>query len=377
MNDKIKNFGADHLASLNLNASQANNDEDAEDTDDDSPEALERKAQLRSVRETLNAMSQGRRSQPNQPIRMTCADESDSDSSDASEEDPDTPDSSDTESNDDDATSQSNTSRNRSRKSSSRPNADELGTQIEEPVAQPKKRRALHKPQFADDPENCVRMYTIMECMTKNGREQPPYTRQAFLNYDEAIEAVKELANRYRDNKPSDVNESWDDDLYQGTFTMDKEGENMLDIWLGVDFKSKDMNPADCGMNEIRKLRFFEKTYFVKRTIVRRTTNAETGVERETTEPEILNHWSDIELANNHALELFIKYLKPAGAKIDHVNYHVNKVIPALRKARQDLGWQVPFFVEMDRADGLEWLPVEIISVCFEVDLYKIKGPLN
>lgn len=335
------------------------------------------------LRETLHSMSQGRKSQLSQPIRMTCANESDSDSSDASEEDPDTPqgsDASDSENDDDDvATSQTS--------QVTRLDGDELGTQIEEPVTsvQPKKKGRKQKPIMTciDDPENCVRVYTIMERKIVNGVFHLPSIRQSYLNYNESVAGIKDMINRLKEAKPVSSQEAWEGDFLQATITYDDEGDNILEIWLTQQFKSKDMNPADFNMNEIKQLRHMEKSYFVKSTITTRTTNAETGVVKDVVGVQHLKHWSDIDLANNDAVDVLIKYAKPPKPIVDHFAIYDGEFVPSVRKVRNDLEYLNCFYLEMTRGESgegleaLKWISEDVINVIFEVELYYMKGPLN
>ncbi|CAG8953497.1 hypothetical protein HYFRA_00010247 [Hymenoscyphus fraxineus] len=404
MHEQMKNFGADNLAvaqqaSQAAAASQANNNIDLEDDpNDDSPAALELRAKRKAMQETLNTIGQNRRSQQSQPIRMTCADESDTDASIESEEDPDPdPDpASSSDSSDDEGASQS--SHTMSGKSSSNLENSQIGTQIEQPsrsIPGPgkNKRRAPPRPIPTVDPENSRNMYSVEEQHTKAGIPYRHQTRNMYFNLDEAEAAAKDLANRYREIRPYKYQEFLMDEdggirLFNAKIEFDETGENRTEVWVGKDLKSNDMEPIDFGMAEINKLRYTPKCYIVYRAITRKSTDPVTDVITEAQATEFLKNWTDIDLANNDAVKEFIEYIRPPidlgdlqSGDTDLLERFDNVICPQIRKVRDDLEYGECFHVELDRdslgEEGVNWLEKDIVCVEFGVNKYSMKGPLN
>ncbi|CAG8973502.1 hypothetical protein HYALB_00002827 [Hymenoscyphus albidus] len=404
MHEQIKNLGADDLAiaqqaSQAAAASQANKNIDREDDpNDDSPAALELRAKRKAMQETLNTIGQNRRSQQSQPIRMTCADESDTGASIESEEDPD-PDldpASSSNSSDDEGASQS--SHTMSGKSNSNLENSQIGTQIEQhsrsiPGPGKNKRRAPPRPIPTVDPENSRNMYSVEEKYTKGGITYRHQTRNLYFNLDDAETAAKDLANRYREIRPYNYQEFLMDEdggirLFHAKIQFDEAGENLTEVWVGKDLKSNDMEPIDFGMAEINKLRFTPKCYIVYRTITRKSTDPVTGIITEAQATEFLKNWTDIDLANNDAVKEFIEYIRPPidlgdlqPGDTDRLERFDNEICPQVRRLRDQLEYGDCYVVELERDElvdeGVSWLDKDIVCVVFGVIKYSMKGPLN
>jgi hypothetical protein len=121
-----------------------------------------------------------------------------------------------------------------------------------------------------------------------------------------------------------------------------------------------------------------EKSWFVIQYITEHKTDEETGkIHIHHNAPELLGHFSQLEMANHEACTRLISLTKPTDRKLDHIQQHTEELAPRIREARDKATEErMAFEVEIDRDDEqLQWVSFD--SVRMEVKLFPMKGPRN
>jgi hypothetical protein len=275
------------------------------------------------------------------------------------------------------------------------PNQDEHDAQIVLPIpdmtASFERRRRIRKqqPEISSAVRNLINnpgvsehqpvmLYTVKKEITFNGKEKskPPILSQSFSR-KEANDIAAAEVQKLRQRPTKSISEGYDDDdLYFATINYDREDKMQAYVYvIACPISSGELVDFDPAKVENR---LPEKSWFVIQYITEHKTDEQTGkIHIHHSAPELLCHFSQLEMANHEACTRLISLTKPTGRNLDHIEQHTKELAPKIREARDKATEdRMAFEVEIDRDDEqLQWVSFD--SVRMEAKLFPMKGPRN
>jgi hypothetical protein len=220
-------------------------------------------------------------------------------------------------------------------------------------------------------------LYTVKKELTFNGKDGKDVILSQFLSRKEANDFAAAKVQEFRQRPTKSISEGIsDDDLYCATVIYDRGDKNQAYIYVTESVMSSG-KVADFDSSKVEN-RLPEKTYLVIQYISQRKVDEETGeVHIHHEEPEILCHFSRLEMANHEACTRLIALLKPKTPRIEYVEQHENFIAKELRETREGLDKERKMFDASLGPDEeqLQW--VTFFNVRMAVELFEMKGPRN
>jgi hypothetical protein len=273
-----------------------------------------------------------------------------------------------------------------------RPNLDEHDTQVAQPfqdMGAPSRRRngskrrsempssvrdLISNPNKSDN--QLLMLYIINQELTFNGKTPKKRILSQFLSRKEANDFAATKVQELRKRQTKSISEGIDDDdLYFATVTYDRGEKNQSYIYVSATpVLSGDLDDFDSSKVDYR---LNEKTYLVIQYISQRKADEDTGeIQIHHNEPEILSHFSQLEMANHEACTKMIELLKPPTLRIDENQQH-GALSKQLREMREEADKNKTVFVaEIEKDETqLQWISYHNVKVV--VKLFPMKGPRN
>lgn len=221
-----------------------------------------------------------------------------------------------------------------------------------------------------------VMLYSVKKELTFNGKDGNKTILNQFLSRKKANDFAAARVQELRLRKTKSISEGIDDDdLYFATVTYDRGEKNQAYVYVSAtpvlsgDLDEFDSSKVDYLLNE--------KTYLVIQYISQRKADEDTGeIQIHHNEPEILSHFSQLEMANHEACTKMIELLKPTTARYDDIQ-QINDLSKQLREAREVADKnKTTFEAEIENHENqLQWVNYD--NVKMEVKLFPMKGPRN
>jgi hypothetical protein len=235
-------------------------------------------------------------------------------------------------------------------------------------------RNLIENPNESDS--QLVMLYSVEQELTFNGEGGMVRILGQFLSRKEANDFATAKVQELRTRKTKSVSECTDDDdLYYATVVYggDKKNQTRISVSATPIASSALENFDPCKVD----YRLDEKTYLVIQYISQRRADEETGeIHIHHNEPEILSHFSQLEMANHEACTRLINLLKPPTSRMDDHQQH-SELSQQLREGREAAdNEKATFEAEIENHENkLHWASFH--NVKMEVRLFPMKGPRN
>ena len=230
---------------------------------------------------------------------------------------------------------------------------------------------------LANGEHQSVMLYIVKKKLTFNGNDGKGVILGQWHSLKVANDFAAAKIQELRKRPTQSIAERFDDEgLYNATVVYDRGEMNQAYIYVIAEpMSTGDLPDLDPSKVEWR---LEEKTYFVYQYLSQKKVDEETGeVHIHHNEPEVLGHFSRLDMANHAACARLLELTKPKTAKIDYIEQHTNFWGPKVRDVRDQCNNErTEFEVEIDKNDEqLQWVTFDTVRV--EVRLFLMKGPRN